>query len=733
MIFKSQKGGLNSSDIMMYIAIALKHLRLMALLMCFSLLLGLTYYIYVRPVYYSQSLVRLSTFDRPMDRSAKTDTIFPESTDRVILKELRSPYMLERTAKKLGIQANVRDIREKYIKRVDVQLNSQKNILIDVWPYSYALARDWGKTMVSEYLLYRDEKRMEKRDAIIKTFAQEREEMKQIIDKNLDLKFDLQTTNELTKVQIELKRLKEVPRDIFIVKQRLALMDGVREAIQATNRDAVAKLSLLSSVSTDLDNSRMRDLSIGVGQIVPWQNEANGASSGVVVVPQNIVSSTKPWEALDKEHRRIEMELREKGEKFKDGHPQMIALQKQLAAVDKGLDLEFESALNSFNLEYANLQDRLGQLEKKLPEYHEVSRKNEKMLKDFNYYDAEQLNWNRMAGEMGKRIEALDFWSDKERAELQFIDNIEIDDEPLSPNLKKILVYSILLGLALAIAVPFLIEYLDGTVSDVDHIEETLKIRGLGVVPKINESSVDNLVLVSDTAKPDYQLQENFRVIRTNLIMSSETPNFPQIILVTSAMPQEGKTVVSSNLAMSFAVKGERTLLIDADLRRGRLHRLFGCQNKPGLSDILREARPVEEAMRSSGHQNLTIMTCGRHLNAASELLDTPVFAKLLQDLRQKYERIIVDTPPVLGLAETSIIQRMVDGVLLVIWSEFTPMRSVKSAIQSLQNNGAKFAGFVLNRLDFDALGNRYKYFYYAPNYYSNYKTIEAPVSDVTQ
>jgi hypothetical protein len=233
MIFKSQKGGLNNSDIMMYVAIGLKHLRLMALLMCFSLLLGLTYYIYCRPVYYCQSLIRFSTLDRPMDRSAKTDVIFPESADHLILRELRSPYMLERTAKKLGIQATVREINEKHVKRVAVQFNSQKNILIDVWPYSYSLARDWGKTMVNEYLLYREEKRAEKRDAIIKAFAMEREEMKRIIDKNLDLKFDLQTTNELTKVQIELKQLKEVPRDIFIVSQRLALMDGVREAIQA--------------------------------------------------------------------------------------------------------------------------------------------------------------------------------------------------------------------------------------------------------------------------------------------------------------------------------------------------------------------------------------------------------------------------------------------------------------------------------------------------------------------
>jgi uncharacterized protein involved in exopolysaccharide biosynthesis len=350
MIFKSQKGGVSNSDIMMYVAIALKHLRLMALLMCFSLLLGLTYYIFVRPVYYAQSLIRLTTFDRPMDRSAKTDVIFPESTDRLILKELRSPYMLERTAKKLGIKANSREIKEKYVKRVNVELNSQKNIIITVWPYSYELARDWAKAMTDEYLLYREEKRAEFRETIIKTYDQERAEMKQRIDENLDRRFNLQTTNELTKVQIELKRLKEVPREIFIVQQRLMDMDRINKALQTPGRDVVAKLSLLSSDSEIRNDSRVRNLSIGVGQVVPWQNEGTGDVSGTVVVPQNIVSTAKPWEALDKERRRLQMALQETGVKFKEGHPQMVALKKQLDAVNRGLDLEFESLFNSFNL-----------------------------------------------------------------------------------------------------------------------------------------------------------------------------------------------------------------------------------------------------------------------------------------------------------------------------------------------------------------------------------------------
>src|SRR6185295_3928583 len=105
--------------------------------------------------------------------------------------------------------------------------------------------------------------------------------------------------------------------------------------------------------------------------------------------------------------------------------------------------------------------------------------------------------------------------------------------------------------------------------------------------------------------------------------VNSENAALPQVILVTSAMPQEGKTCVAANLAISFASKGEKTLLIDADLRRGRAYKLFGCINKPGLSNVLSGEATFEQACRVNGHEHLTVMTCGKHLNGASELLDS--------------------------------------------------------------------------------------------------------------
>jgi polysaccharide biosynthesis transport protein len=319
----------------------------------------------------------------------------------------------------------------------------------------------------------------------------------------------------------------------------------------------------------------------------------------------------------------------------------------------------------------------------------------------------------------------------RDRINVDYIGPLEpIKSDPVSPNRMRITGLSLVIGIALAIAIPFLIAYLDNSVSDVEQAEEQLGLRGLGVVPRVDEAAIANILVAGASnkpaAKPEYHLLENFRIVRTNLIMHSQDPNLPQVVLVTSAMPQEGKTMIAANLAMSFASKGEKTILVDGDLRRGRLHRVFGAQNKPGLSDVLSKYNTIADACRPTGNENLTLMTCGKHLNWAAELLDSAGFAKIIQELRANYQRVIIDSPPVLGLSETSIMQRHADGVVMVIWANHTQVPNVKDAILALQTNGAKFSGFVLNRLDFNAFANRYKYFYYSPRYYSNYKAFEA-------
>ena len=712
----SQKSAITENEVMMYLAIGFKHLRLIVLLMVFSLLLGLGYYDFTKPVYYAKTLVDMEVLDRPVT----DNNVFMDSTEKKVRMELESPMIRERTAKKLGINVTGKELQRNYIKKVSVSFDSAKNLVIEVWPYSYELSRDWGETMVQEYLLAREERRLQRLDLMNRTFSKEMAEMKERMETVFNSKHDFRDTNELTKIIIELNNLSDVPRRLAIVKQQLGMMEETRHTLDSQSLDTIRKLSLLSSLDKELQSN------LELGQTIPRSESAQP----IIVVPSMVSNpENRAWETLEKQRRLLQEDYDRLGYTYLPGHPRMRQIKAQLDEVDGKLDAELKFAVDRFEVNLANLVNKRNELEKKLPEFQEVSRRHEKYLEEYKHFNDGQLAWQQMHAQLEKRLNLLDFGNDKERVTLRYLGFAEeLKPFPISPHRFKLILYSLLLGIALSIAIPFLLEYLDSRVSDVEQVEETLRIRGLGVVPKISDPETSGLYLVGDK-RPDYHLQENFRVIRTNLVVNAETGTLPHVILVTSAMPQEGKTVVSSNLAMSFAMKGEKVLLIDGDLRRGRIHHLFAAHNKPGLSDVLRDQRPVDEAFRPTPHPNLTLMTCGKHLNSASEILDSPSFTRLIEQLRQQFDRIIIDTPPVLGLAETSIIQRNADGILFVIWNDFTPIRNVKAAIHSLQTNGAKFCGFVLNRLDFDTLGNRYKYFYYAPNYYTNYKAIEAPAT----
>jgi polysaccharide biosynthesis transport protein len=730
---KNSANSFKENEVYLYLATASKYARLMILLFCLSISIGIFYLAIIRSVYYSKAVIHYRNFARDVD----SETVWHDTSERSITAAIQSPEVVARTAQRLGLDTDPAVLFTKYIRRIVIQRDADRNINVDVYAYSKNVTRNWAKTMLEEYLAHRDENRLAFAENEIKSLTEYLGQTKERMDHALDQKFDFQQKNELDKLTIELNDLKQIPQQLTIIRHQIALMEHIRDSLQAeTNQETVAKLALIDSLESDPSTQMLRQsanatLNATVGELIPSASSNATDRPQIVVLPSMAApNTTAEWEPLDKERHRLLQEIELAGRKFLPGHPQMVALNKQLDAVNKSLDLEYNIAYDRFNLDYANLLQKQKQLEGKLPAYEEVARRHTKLTKAYTQFDSGQLAWDNLFNAASKKLETLDFGFDKERDEFQYAGLLDDPEDPVSPDQARTLLYSIMLGLALAVAIPFLIEYMSDRVSDIEHAEESLRIRGLGVVPKVNENKSEGLLLQNNDEQGDHHIKESFRLIRTNLVINSENGSLPQVILVTSAIPQEGKTMVAANLALSFATKGEKTLLIDGDLRRGRVHKIFNCKSRPGLSNVLFGQLPVDQACHVYGHENLTVLTCGKHLNSGSELLDNRVFTDLLLDLRGKYQRIIMDTPPVLGLSETLIMQRACDGVLMVIWSDFTSMANIKSALQSLQVNGAKFAGFVLNRLDFSALSNRYKYFYYAPHYYMNYRTIPAPGPD---
>ena len=214
---------------------------------------------------------------------------------------------------------------------------------------------------------------------------------------------------------------------------------------------------------------------------------------------------------------------------------------------------------------------------------------------------------------------------------------------------------------------------------------------------------------------PKSQVAESLRSIRTNLMFMSADRQL-KTLLVTSPSPQEGKTTVAANLAIVMAQSGSKVLLADTDMRRPRVHKAFGIKRpRKGLSTMILGESNAEESIVSTVVPNLDVLVCGPTPPNPSELIHTDTFKRVLNEVAEKYDRVIFDSPPVGVVTDAAILSKMVDGTVLIVKSLQTTRDAVKHALDILQDIDAEILGAVLNDLDLSnkKYGQHYYHYYY--------------------
>lgn len=299
--------------------------------------------------------------------------------------------------------------------------------------------------------------------------------------------------------------------------------------------------------------------------------------------------------------------------------------------------------------------------------------------------------------------------------------NLNIVDKALpplqkfKPKLSTNLAFAGLLGLFLGIAAAFLREFMDDSVKDINELERETQLPVLGLIPAVNENDpkkVSQLVLNS----PKSALAESFRSLRTTIRFKLREQQQEPIIFVTSARANEGKTTVAMNLASAFAHTGNRVLLIDADLRNPSLHKLIGSRNEQNLVGYLSGEYPLDKLSQASNVPNLDIVVAGTPPTDPSELLANTKMEMLLKTASQHYDLIIMDGPPILGLADAMILTSLANITLLTVHANDTSTTTVNNALKRLQETGANVSGIILNQVkDAERLGYGDDYYHY-PN-----------------
>lgn len=427
------------------------------------------------------------------------------------------------------------------------------------------------------------------------------------------------------------------------------------------------------------------------------------------------------------EVRTLEMEL---SARYQPDHPKMKLLAEQKTSLQADLQTEVKNLLTALVRSKAARDASIDGLRKAVDEERAKEARLNKLLIDYERMKRERDTDAKLFDMVTSRIKEAGLTGAQPFNNVRILDKALVPKFPFKPNLKQAILAALLIGLLFGVGLALLLELADTTVKTQQDIEELVDAPFLGLLPLIasegegRSPAPDRAAELQATRARDLFILKNprsavaecARFIRTNLLFMS--PDRPlKTLVVTSPSPQEGKSTTAVTTAIAMAQTGSRTLIVDTDMRRPRLHRVFGLEGEKGVADILLGEAKVEEAVKRTEVPNLDVLPCGTLPPNPAEILLSERFRELVADLARKYDRVIFDTPPIGPVTDPAILGTLVDGVVLVAKCEKTTKQSVKQAVRALGDANARIFGVILN--DVDVTAKRYSGAYYA--YYRRY------------
>lgn len=409
--------------------------------------------------------------------------------------------------------------------------------------------------------------------------------------------------------------------------------------------------------------------------------------------------------------------------RYKDLWPDVIQAREDLASMRRSLEDEcrkgYEAIVNDAHLAAVTEKQMEENLAVKQSAVQKLNRL--RIVYDELFRKAEQTKvlYNNLLA----RSQETDVSAQNSVNNMRVVDEAPLPLVHVKPKATVILILGVMGGLAIGLGLAFFVSYLDDSIKSQDDIETILGLPFLGYVPNIKAGQLHERDLHSHL-HPRSSAAESFRTVRASITLASRADKM-RVFGVTSSIPSEGKSLCASNFAVVTAQAGLKTVLVDADLRRPSVHKAFKLHAPVGLASYLKgETDRIDEIVHKTEVPNLDVIACGPIPNNPSELLETQRVEKLIAELRERYDRVVLDCPPISAVSDPLVMGSRADGVVFVMKFKKIRREHARRSVQRIQDAGISIVGVLLNDIDFEGRDSYYySYYYYQNQYYSHYKT----------
>jgi succinoglycan biosynthesis transport protein ExoP len=539
------------------------------------------------------------------------------------------------------------------------------------------------------------------------------------VEQNFKTRFEstMQASDWLSKQLVDLQIKVETSQEKLVKYQKEHEILGIDEKQNITT----AKLDELNRELTSAESVRMEKESI-YHLVQSGDSDSIVAAANVDGAGKGSSASSALLEKLREQQADLKIQVAQLSTQFGPSYPKLAQLSSQLKEVDDQIQTETRKVAARLRGDYLAAVQRESMLRTALEQQKQEANKLNESAIEYSLLKRD-VDANRTLSEgLLEKLKEAGVTAGLRSNNFRIVDAARVPTAPSGPNILRNIGFALALGLSTGIGLAFLVDSMDNTVRTPEQAQLISALPSLGMIPlgsrnrrevgsrqKLALASSNEAVELVTQSRPRSQMAESYRALRTSLLLTF-AGGPPKVVLITSALPEEGKTTTSVNSAIVLAQKGTRVLLIDADLRRPSIHKTLGMGPKIGLSNVLTGNATLQQAIiPSTILPDLFVLPAGTPPPNPAELLASSKMKDVLEELRKQYDHIVIDTPPTLSVTDAVVMSTSADAVILVIRSGHTTKPALRRARDILLQVNARVCGVLVNAVDL----NSPDYFYY--------------------